>query len=131
MASKGDTVSAKKAIPIELMVLEKHEQELIDLMQASIDRVQLSLFTKGLLAKTNIDEEHELLTREKRMKKVLEYILRLMEKESKEKEGQIFEKFLDSLKDEPAWDFLRDKLCKLMFQCYSQIEYIYTIIYQL
>ena len=113
-------MSDNSASPIELMVLKIHEEELTDLMQTTIDSVKRSLFAKGLLARTNIAEEHRLLSKESRMESILEFVLILMEKESEEKSRQIFHNFLLALGDQPAWESLKDSLCKLMFQCYSQ-----------
>ena len=126
MAKNEATVSPKESRPIELIVFEKHEPELISLTQTCISNLEGRFYAKGLLATANVAEEHKVLSRKMRMKYVLEYVLTLM-KESKEKSREIFDNFLDALDDEPSWELLRDCLCKLTLlnQCYCQIVHAY------
>ena len=113
-------MSDQQADPIELMVIKKHEQALIDLMSTTIDDIKLNLHCKDLLANIDIDQEYKELTEKNRMRKVLSFVQMLINREeTEEKAKEIFDKFLEALREEGAWDGLRDRLCKLIFQYYT------------
>ena len=110
-------------------MLKRHEQALVSLMQVCIDRVKIGLFTKGIIANDDVTKEFIAVSSQMRMNDILMFVLTLMEKASEEECGKIFDRFLDVLDKELAWESLKDDLCKLMFHCKCHIIHKLTCIY--